>query len=199
MVVVNGKAGKDYKDIDKVFWSAAGVIAYSAQLDDGRWVQVVGETPGPAFDQIDPPDFAPDGKTVTYTGRRDGKVHRVVGSWVSERGYVEARKPVFSTDGKSWIFRASVTGGPGWVAVANGREGPVFGMVGVPAMAPDGRAYAYRARTLRGKDVLVFNDQMIEWFDAVLTDPVFSDDSTRLAFGARIGRDIWWKVLEVEK
>lgn len=35
-------------------------------------------------------------------------------------------------------------------------------------------------------------------FDQVLTQPVFNADGTKVAFGARKGRELWWKVMDVD-
>jgi len=34
-------------------------------------------------------------------------------------------------------------------------------------------------------------------FDQVVTDPIFSPDSKKIAYGARLGNDLWWIVEDV--
>ena len=46
--------------------------------------------------------------------------------------------------------------------------------------------------------VLVFGERETELGEWVVWDLVSSPDGSRAAFGARVGDDLWWKVMEVE-
>lgn len=64
------------------------------------------------------------------------------------------------------------------------------------AFSPDGRRFAYVACD-NGDWIVVCGDQRSERFD-IVRDPVFRRHGKKVAFGARKGRELWWKVMEVK-
>ncbi len=53
--------------------------------------------------------------------------------------------------------------------------------------------------SLAGKWTVIVGNKKSEAFDELDSrGPVFSPDGTRVAFGARNGRKVWWRVIDVE-
>jgi hypothetical protein len=51
-------------------------------------------------------------------------------------------------------------------------------------------------RFRKGPEFIVVGDKVGPPFDSV-TQPVFSPDGSKVAFGAMQGKELWWKVMEV--
>ena len=47
------------------------------------------------------------------------------------------------------------------------------------------------------KQFVIVGQKRSEPFDRIVTDPVFSPDSSKVAFGALKDRELWWKVISV--
>ncbi len=101
----------------------------------------------------------------------------------------------FSPDGS----RVAYTAWKGEIAttVVDGVPGVEFLWVDPPAFSADGKRVAYFAGPSVGKSVLVVDGKSRE-VPHPLTAPFFSPDGKKVAFGARIGRELWWKVMDVE-
>ena len=70
-----------------------------------------------------------------------------------------------------------------------------YSAIGTPIVTNDGSHIAYRAN----KDeewFLVVDGRRVE-SSGILGDPVFSPDETQIGYGARIGQELWWKVVEI--
>lgn len=65
-----------------------------------------------------------------------------------------------------------------------------------PSFSPQGKALVYAAKKDR-KWFVVVGEKKGQEFDFVWP-PTFSLDGTRVAYGARKGRELWWKVLSLE-
>ena len=84
----------------------------------------------------------------------------------------------------------------GYVVVRGDRAGQVWDQVqrGSLTFSPSGKSLAYVAHENR-EQYVVINEKKSEPFDLVLTPLIYSPDGSKLAFGARKGRQILWKVL----
>lgn len=80
--------------------------------------------------------------------------------------------------------------------VIDGVEGEEFLDVKNVRWSPTGDAVFCEAETEKGW-VAVFGKNASEPLDHVAA-PVFSADGKRAAFGARLGRELWWKVLDLK-
>jgi hypothetical protein len=103
LVVVDGKPGKPYDEIEKealsdrgwlrdeVTFSSNGTrIAYRAK-SGGKWFAVVDGQEGPAYDEVAPLVFSPGGQHFAYAARRKDK-------WVFVADGIEGGEYDFLTD-----------------------------------------------------------------------------------------------------
>lgn len=143
-------------------------FAYAAERAGKFHVVVDGEI-GPAWDRVTAP--APD-DPVAYGAQRDG-------AWFLVHGNREIREDgpiveVYAAHGRAGCVR-----GEGWV--------------GWPTFTADGRfvRFASRGKTKR----LLVGDRQIELGEWTVWDPVI--EGNRIGFGARVGRRLYWKELEI--
>lgn len=198
-------AKDDYWHMDSVTFSPDGKsLAYVKQKGD-RQALVVNDKEGAEYSLVHAPVFSADGSTFAYSVEKGGKPmpggffdgatsHLVVGERVSE-AFPHVFSPMLSRDGKTVVFTGSSEDLSENFIVVNGKKGPNYGMNLFPTISPDGKVVAYKAEK-RPKRLVVVGDKEHE-FDHTFSLH-FSADSKKLAFGAILGRDFWWKVLDVQ-
>lgn len=148
---------------------AYAVIGKDPLTDQPKWFVVAGDKKSSGFDLLDGPFFTPDGK-VTYAAVAAG------------RGGADVRQFIMVGD-KKW-------------------EGPTGMLKSILSegfqtlhFSRDGKLFAYVIHE-EGKQFLVIGQRKGEAFDAVLTNPAFSPEGQKVAFGALKGRELWWKVVD---
>jgi WD40 repeat protein len=171
-------------------------------------------------DDAGSPRFSPDGKRLAWVfreGRKhgvaigDGKQQKAEHDWI--------RALAFRPDGKELAYAAG-TGGSANVALMDDDEQPVidgakwrivrgdgkgpdsagkeeFLRIAHVAWSRDGAKLAFAGQTNDGWRI-VCGEQESDAFDEV-GPPRFSSDGAHIAFGARKGRELWWKVLALAK
>ncbi|MDP2156117.1 MAG: hypothetical protein Q8K68_00210, partial [Nitrospirota bacterium] len=82
--------------------------AFAARKGDA-WLVVVSGKEGPAFDRVVSPVFSPEGKSLVYRARKDGKRFMVIadanGKVIRQHpAYEQVFQPVFTADGKSVAY-----------------------------------------------------------------------------------------------
>ncbi len=182
--VREGVEGPKYGWVGNVVLDRSGRMAYVAE-DRGAAFLVYDGKPGPAFDRVTRPAFLANGQPV-YGALKEKEWFLVVGDRAAS-----AEGPISS------VFAGSRAGyvveRPDGYAVVADRRGTTFEWVGWPTFASDGRVVYLAAR---GKTkFLAVGERTIELGEWVVWDPVISPDGTRIGFGAKIGRELWWKVL----
>jgi len=197
-VVVNGREGPEFDGVGQPFLSADGaVVAYRAERNDEYFIRV-GDRDGPAFEFVTDPAVSADGSTVAYAASQEGRWFLVAGA----RKIPLAGHPdmVFvSPDGRQvgWVDRESLPEGGYKMRVAvPGRVGETFSIVGRPAFSPSGATFAYAADE-GARRFVVIGPRKVETPHRV-SDPVFSPDGRHVGYGARIGRELWWRVVETD-
>jgi len=195
-VVVNGREGPEFDGVGQPFLSADGaVVAYRAERNDAYFIRV-GDRDEPAFEFVTDPAVSADGSTVAYAASQAGHWFLIAGA----RKIPLAGHPdmVFvSPDGRQvgWVDRDTLPDGGYRMRVAiPGKFGESFSIVGRPAFSPAGSSVTYAADE-GARRFVVIGTRKIETPHRV-SDPVFSPDGRHVGYGARIGREIWWKVLE---
>ena len=195
-------ASADGAGSDRVIGNAdAGDVVDVVDVEQGQGQQTIGNDvvdgqAQQAHDDLVPGDaflFSPDGDSFAYTMLGGGKAW-LVRNHERVAQHDEIAAMAFSPDGKILAYAART--GDSWQMVVDGYPYPLFERVGEPVFSPDGRTVAYPAYQ-GGKVFLVVGDRRHGPFDAI-HDPVsFTPDSKRVGFGARLGQELWWKVIPV--
>jgi len=173
------------------------------------------------YDLVGQPVFSPDGSLITYPASKDGRCFVVSGvsdgslPYYEGKGYDWIEQPVFSPDGKKivypavkdgkWCVVVSPAGEPG-----NVKEGPAYDMVVTPVFSPEGKYVVYRARRFGSSPQGEKAERFIVIADAntgavikegpvcdEIWQPVLSADGKFVCHGARIGRELWWKIADL--
>jgi hypothetical protein len=172
------------------------VVAHMVVRDDECFIRIGDREAGP-FDEVTHPVVSQDGSTVAYAGVSDGRGFLIVGQKATPIG----RKPLkvfISHDGREagWIDRVDLPdGGCKMRVVAFGKPGEPFSIIGKPAFSPAQPLVAYAAEEEEAKYVVI-GDKKLETPHRV-GEAVFSPDGRKVGYGARIGRELWWKVIDV--
>ncbi len=190
-VVIDERRGPAFRWVGNVVLSRDGRhIAYGAEDGQLRSFIAVDHRPGPLFERVTAPALSEDGSAVAYGAREKGRWRLIHG---------DRRVPVEGEIASVFISRDGrhagciVEEGRTYRVVVEGVGGPRFDWIAWPMFAPDGHTiyFASRGRT----KVVIVGGRELELGDWIVWDPVLSDDGVRVSFGARIGRELWRKVI----
>lgn len=213
-VVMNEKLGP-YLQVDSLFFAPDGKLVYAAQAHPdkaGRWYVLWGdEVYGKEWWASGSPVLSADGRHIAYKALVAGRARIVVDRRPLPAEGDAASTPVLSSDGKRVAYAINrggqladdlrvaedserrVKGGTwaiwlGTSVVASGLD-----EVGDLRFSADGARLAACARDAAGWWVRCGEDRFGPYDFAAA--PCVSSDGKKLAFGARIGRELWWKVV----
>lgn len=175
-------------------FSPDGKLAYLA-TSGKRWSIVIGDKRGPGFDEVTYPVFSPDGSKVAYGANEKNKWFIVIDD---KRGleFDKVYPLAFKPDGNRVAYEA-IEGDRSFIVVEDKRW-PAYGKYILWfSFSADGSKFAYAATEL-DKGAIVVGDKQGPQFDDV-GPPVFNQDGSKVAYGARQGRRLWWKVLDVKQ
>lgn len=141
---------------------------------------------------------SPDGRLLAWKGTDEADGN---GQWrvqvEGEEGemFDDIHAFLFRPDSKSFAYVAQM-GKRMFVVQDSDRKKDKFERIGDLLFSPDGKTLAYIGHK-SGKSVVIVGDQKSEEFDDAqrLT---FTPDGKKVVFGARQGRELWWKVMEVK-
>lgn len=198
-IAINGKIGMIYAGFASVpVLSGDGkVIAFALEREEDHCI-VVNDVSGPAFDWVTQPVLSADGTTVAYGAETRNEHFLLYG----DRKTAAKKSPVgifLSLDGKAIGYWRSVKTTDQKLhqqVIVGDKEGPMFHSIESPTFSPDAKHIAYRATGDNGISYLVINDQKHE-AGGIQTGPMFLGDG-RVGYGARNGRELWWKVINVK-
>lgn len=205
-------------DIAAVAWDYDGFTGSSGRMP-GTLVHVDKKRYGKNYHAAAKPVFSPDGRHIAYEVQRNGICGTGFdGEEDAETSFDSVSKAVFSPDGKRIAFVGREGTGSGddprpigedvdgkqraTIVLRDAKKdarietGAAFVAIRDLTFGPGGEQIAFRALDADGWRMIV-GDATSEPFDE-LGPPHFSDDGARVAFGARKGRELWWKVLELE-
>jgi hypothetical protein len=166
------------------------------------------------------PRLSPDGKQLAWIFREgalhgvaigDGKRRKAEHRWIRELTFGPDGKELVFASGKGGTVNTALVGTDGQSEVEGAEWGIVhrdssgseksgtesFRRVANFTWSRDGSKLAFAAKTPEGW-CIVCGEQRSATFDEV-GEPHFAADGLRVAFGARQGRELWWKVLAVAK
>lgn len=193
-VVKNGRKGPEVPSVSSLVWSPDSTkLAYVVRGQKGATVHAGDWTSAEYFDVAEP-TWSPDGSKVAFPAMGKKRWMMVVGDREGSDDLDTPGRPVFSPDGMQVAFRAMWKFK--WIVVVNDGKAEPFDAVNDPVWSPKGNKVAFSA-SKDGKWYMVVHYRRQEAFDAVLTPPHFSEDGTKVAFGARKGPDLIWRVVPV--
>lgn len=183
----------------------------------GKWrIAVEGKLRGDAGDDVGAPVFSPDGNRLAFKVVRGGKMGIGIDDGKAACDHDFVGTPVFDAAGENVLFvgRTGGTDGAGLMrwedpAASGGkcslcklpRRGKSEVLIGDaedirhPTFGPGARIACARKRG--DKWHIVVGQTESPAYDDV-GPPVFAASGDSVAFGARIGRELWWKVLAVK-
>lgn len=184
-------------------------MAMMIQMEDGVL--------GADYESAGCPVFSPKGKRIAFKVKRGASMGILVdGDKAHDLAYDYVHTPVWHPKGKRLAYGVTiggsvnpywellpaadrtVSGGQSYVVqhAARGKrsieKGASWDMVRHVTFSPDGEHLAYAAKTEQGWTMVV-DEQPGEFHDE-LGPPRFSGAGAQVAFGARSGRDLMWKV-----
>jgi hypothetical protein len=165
------------------------VVAYRASDGEDSWFIVVNEKKfSEYFEEITPPAISRDGRVVAYAAEGETPV-LFVGAKKTELPTMP-RSVFLSRDGASWGY---VTGTR--LVTAKGSS-EVFDEIRDPEFSPDSKRVAFAGR--RGDRWLVVVDGRTFPAQGIVWGPIWSEDGSQVAYGALLGREVWWKVVDLD-
>lgn len=198
VMVVDGKSSEEFDDVSyRPSLSADGkVVAYTATLNKKGFL-VVGDRKGKEYEKVESVVVSPDGKTVVCKVKAGAKWSVLLDDQQGPEFDTLAPfdKFIFSPDSSRLAYSAKRSGK--WVVFDGEKFGEEFEFASFSVVfSPTGKVVAHAAK-VDGKWCIVAGKKKSPLFDSVGT-PQFSRDGRKIAFGARKGRELWWKVMEVE-
>lgn len=171
-------------------------LAYMARRDKTVLLVKDGtELPFAEHEMRSQTQIAKDGRAFN-AGMTKGQFFTVMDGKRYGKAYDGIKDPVFSQDGSQFAFVAR--NGDKHRIVVNGIDCPEYDMVVGPMFSPDNSRLIYRARQdgkrfvvvadIKGKTLAEHPKYDMVWQLSV------TPDSKAVAYGAKIGREIWWKV-----
>lgn len=193
-VAVNDRPGTIYDEVGPpVFSRDAKTVAYGARRGE-RSVVVVNGAESESCDYVY--RIAVGEKAGVAYALLQGKNCVLVHS--GRQVYRAGPRPnhlAISADGSSIVYSESHDGKVR--IVADGEPGETFTSIDQLTFAPDGKTPVYLAQ--QGEETFVVVGQKCHGPMGVLAGPVFNDAGDQAAVVARIGREIWRKILPVTK
>jgi len=152
----------------------------------------IGEEKNGPYDEYGWPVFSPDGKTLAYTAKIDGKWYVIAGK--EKAGpYDNCDQLTFSPDGKTLAYTAKIDGK--WYVIAGKEKAGPYDKCDDLTFSPDGKTLAYTAK-IDGKWYVVNGKEKAGPYEDIW-DIAFSPDGKTLAYKAKIDGE-WQSMLLFE-
>jgi WD40 repeat protein len=199
--IIDGRKSKPYPAVwlgELTFNADSSEYAYVVIRENGSGFVVRNENEGRVYDGAGRPTFSPDGKHLAYIAATntsgivvfDGK--KIASPFDIFDGRIQIWDLVFSPDSKRVAFAASQNRFHALFSLDLNQPGKVakhdaYRTVRRPVFSPDSRHLAYLGQVSHGdtvKELVVLNDQSLELYDWISSDPIFSADGRQLAYVA---------------
>jgi len=219
---VGGKKLAEHPTIGDVTFAPDGKVAYVAGDVLENMYMVVGDKKEREFDAVFAPTFSRDGRKVAYLALKKSTLKRrlfVVSGDYRGPEYSDMSPPIFTPDGNKVAY---IAGQP-----TMSRSGKFFIFIGdkqtetkclaredyniilftgiderpkMLAISPDGSKTACKSADV-GFNSVKWQIEVSNYLGPKFDDvgrPIFSNDGSKVAYWARKGRELWWKVMEVQ-
>ena len=185
-------------------------MAFAASLPNKRQALILDNVKCEEFNMVSSPIFSSDGKKVAYVAK-SGREWFTVTDGKRGPSFDRLGPPVFDAEGRETITVATKDkkefvlwgdqNGEKFDEIATGD-----GLVEPLNRSPISSTVAYRARVGGTRSKGEYEFKGAEWYIVVgnrktgpfdqVWAPQFSPDGKKVAFGARKGADLWWKVVD---
>ena len=192
-VVVNGEEGKKYDEISgsspfkfPLFSPDSSQIVYRAKKDEKEFV-VVNDQEGKKYDEISDPIFSPDSSKMGYRAKNNEEEFVVVNG-KEKKAYYLVFSPMFSPDSSRMAHWAMTEHEGREFIVVDGKEGKKYDQVRGIKFSPDSNKVSYlvyEGQYGYQKCFTVVNGAEGKIYDHISSSPIFSPDSSRIAYCAR--------------
>ncbi|HYH01641.1 MAG TPA: hypothetical protein VEC37_00925 [Bacillota bacterium] len=198
-LVINGKAGKDYRLIipqSIVFSPDSEKVAYFG-LEKKKNFLVIDKDEVRIFDRAkEYPLFSPDSKRCGLMVKDGNQWSVFITGETESKTYRDVKNLKFSPDGSRFGYLAQRFDGR-WVVVIDKVESPPYEMIYWFDFSPNGKRVAYCIKK-DGKDTVVVDGKAEKSYDAVSTvDYKFSPDNSRFVYLAK--KNNRWLVVNNQK
>jgi serine/threonine-protein kinase len=192
-VVLGDWNGPEYDAISWLTLSRNGRKAAYVATQNGKAFVVSGDWKSPVYDAVSFLAISDEGDKLLYVAKRTGKEALILkGKQVIEHDEITFAE--LSPGGDAYAY--AVRQGGKCFAVVDGSPQGEFDQVWNMKFSPDETRVAYCAE-LRGRKFVVCGQRRTPECDYV-SNIQFSPDSRQIGYGARIGRGLWWKVLDLD-
>jgi Tol biopolymer transport system component len=215
--ILYSQEGKTYKELlsgtgycGATFSSGSiydGVIRYPVFSPDSQKIAitckagchgfiVLNNIKGPEFSEVDIPIFSANSRSIAYSAKQDDGKYVVIFNGKPSKPFYSVGKIALSANGDQIAYQAAHDKKHEFVMLGT-QQGPFFDEITSNlAFSPNGKDVTYCARN--GKHWFVVVGQNVSPpYDRVWT-PMFNAEGSKLAFAARAGRIIYWKVLSIK-
>ena len=214
-VMAGDKQGPEFDAVGlPVFSPDSKTVSYGAKLGSKLFI-MVGDKKGSEFDGVEQPVFSPDATTVSYgvrlgskefimTGDKRGPEFDQIGGWMGANLLALKRfirqGPIFSPDSKSIAYVARLDKKDVLMLNDNKVLEPDTSISSIRGItfSADGRNLAYIIDTRSNKSYIMVGKRKSPDYDYIDPNLNFTSDGKRLVFGAVVGHEAWWKVLDLE-
>jgi Tol biopolymer transport system component len=194
-VIVNGKKEGEHPGVQRPFWSPDSKdYGFVFRSPEGARVRL-GEKVSDPFPDVGQPTVSLQGDATAFPARAKKGWSMVFGGRVGADDLNTIQPAVWSPDGKHVAYRAQWQFK--WIVCVDDGRAEKFDQAGDPVWSPDSTKIAHAGQK-DGKWYMIVGYRKGEAFDEVLTAPHWSADGTKVAFGARKGPDLLWRVVPVQ-
>jgi len=188
--VMGGVEGEAFDTVGNLVFSPDGKsYAYAAQVGK-QWCLFKDGVRGPLFDSVWYLKYSPDGKTVAYEVREADLTFVMVGD-KKDGPFGDLFGITFSPDSKSVAYTGNIGD-----LIVDGQTRLKGDEIWIKTFSPDCTTVACAVKTGK-KWRMIIGDRKGPECDDIYTG-TFSADGLRFAYGARIGREFWWKVMDLK-
>jgi len=205
---INGKLGKHYKGFigyPPAVSSSGKAIAFAWSTPDYDAYCVVDELLSAKYEDVLAPALSADGKVVAYVGGMLNPADKYFLHVDDKKTAIDGvPKSLFmSPDGKAVGLVIKEKSGNNfkpeeWTqrVVVDGKRSSEYRSILNAVFDSSGKKVAFRASDENRNPIVVVSDRAYP-APGIVFGPMFSKDGKSVGYGARLNRELWWKVIDI--